>query len=162
MSLPHVRSDTLLAYPTAGLHVDGTSRTPESPQLIKLHYPVLDITSNATAPHLFVSLDVATTSSAEASASTEANASLSATSAIRCFALARDGSGRLESVDDHPALAALNAECSIPVTEAEPYPDHNSLYPEIGLLSKDPSGPGSFNGQGEDQEEGDDSMLAEE
>ena len=163
LSLPYIRSDTLLAYPTAALHIDGTSRTPENPQLIKLHHPVLDITSNATTPYLFVSLDTAATSSAEeSSGSTEGNASSSTISAIRCYALAKDGSGRLESVDDHPALAALNTDCSIPVNEAEPYPDHNSLYPEIGLLSKDPSGPGSFNGQGEEQEEGDDSMLAEE
>lgn len=158
-----VGSDALLAYPTAALHLDGTSGTPENPQLIKLHHPVLDITSNATTPYLFVSLDIATTSSAEeSSGSTEESASSSTISAIRCYALAKDGSGRLEPVDDHPALAVLNAECSIPVNEAEPYPDHNSLYPEIGLLSKDPSGPGSSNGQGEEQEEGDDSMLAEE
>ena len=162
MSFVHIRSDTLLAYPTASLNVDGTSRATEEPQVIKLHHPVLDITSNATVQHLFVSLDIATTPSAEPSAPTEEKASSSTTPAVRCFALAMDGSGRLEPVDNHPALASLNTECSIPVTDAEPYPDHNSLYPEIGLLSKDPSGPGSFNGQGEDQEEGDDSMLVEE
>lgn len=153
--LSSVGSNALLAYPTASLLPSRSG--PAQHQLLKLDHPILDITASITSSHLFVSLDTSIASSSSSSSSSRTSA------AIQSFALS--SSGQLEPAS-HPAVQTLLEQCSAQVTENDPYPNTLALYPDISLLSKDPSDMGATAAEGGDDtgdaQEGEDSVIAEE
>ena len=133
-------SSALLAYRTSELLIPTSSGgTIPKPQLLKLDFPILDITAIPSKRHLWVSLDVSTGEGDKA---------------FRCYEASGDGIVRtgfsyltVSTIDttpqlvssNHATLSSLNGECSRMVTEFEAYPNTAALYPEISLLSKDPA-----------------------
>lgn len=54
--------------------------------------------------------------------------------ALRCFEQDNDGA----LLPCAPVALTIAAQCARSPTDGEPYPQASILYPEIGLLSKDP------------------------
>jgi hypothetical protein len=121
--LSSVGSSALLAFPTKSV-IELGKAAPQS-QLVKLQHPILDFAANESAPLVLVSLDV----TMPADATEKGNA---------IQALSVNAEGQLQA-SSHSALEVLNAQCSKEVSDGEPYPSLLALYPDMALLSKDPS-----------------------
>lgn len=67
-------------------------------------------------------------------------------------------------VAEHASVATLNEVCSEAVSEESPFPNVKALYPDVALLSKDPSDRPDGNAGEDAEEEGgpDDSVNVKE
>lgn len=98
--------------------------TDVSPSILDLEYPILDIAGSPSSKLLWVSLDLQHGQKPAPSGDT----------ALRCFE--QHDSGLLFPCT--PTALHIAAQCARSTTDGEPYPQASILYPEIGLLSKDP------------------------
>lgn len=144
-----VGSSTLLVYQAKALlpDADGALLAQEKTQLLRFDHPILDITASEGSPLLWIALDCASGSAAESQS-------------VLCYSLSSQD-GQLHPLSDQAGVEALNSTCSAEVSEQQPYPKTEALYPEIAMFSKDPAESRAAEG-GEGGEEAEEAVEEEE